>query len=106
MNKLILPLILALIVATTVMATPLLFMQSPTKQTGEFALPGSADQKNSYTAPAGAVQTQTRTQAQNMEPVSITGASVLSNVFYMLATAILIASVATFVVVRTQRRSL
>jgi len=104
MNKLILPLLLALIIATTVMATPLIFLQSETRQTGEFVSPGSADQKNSYTTPAGAVQTQTN--SKTLEPISIGGTSSLLNVFYMLAMGILIASFTTFIVVRIQRRLL
>lgn len=105
MNKLILPLFLALIVATTVMATPLIFAQPATRQTsGEFISPGSADQKNTDTTPAGAAQTQT--DSKTLETISITGTNSLLNVFYMLAIGIFIASFTTLIVIRTQRRLL
>jgi hypothetical protein len=100
MNKLVFPIFLALIVATSIMVMPILLIQASTIQNGvETAAPVAADEKAQGSSSFATIQTVTRTGGQT----ELSTPSNMSNVLYMLATGVLVASAATFIVVKTRR---
>ncbi|MGQ9782000.1 MAG: hypothetical protein ACUVQ8_07120 [Nitrososphaeria archaeon] len=100
MNKLILPLFLALVVATGIMATPLLLIQSPTKHNGvETVAPVASDEKNQSGSSFATTQTVTQTSRQT----ELSSLPSISGALYMLATGILVASATTFVAVKVKK---
>lgn len=104
MNKLILSLILATAVAITVMAAPLVLTQVGVKEKTEFIVPGGSGSKNSQAGTSATIQTITGKQSQPLEVTNVITVNSLFNIISMLATAFIISSIVTFIVVRTQRR--
>lgn len=96
MSKLIFPLIIALVMATSIMVTPLFFLPVPTRQaTGGTVAPGYADEKSQ--------QGSSPVTTQTIRPAELNIVPSLSNILYMFVTCILIALATTLIVVRTRR---